>query len=61
MNSLRPNNLSLKYQMFTSSDCKDIEIRHLEFVTGTKYFKAKVQESRQEVNYCKTVVRKTPI
>ena len=32
MNSVRANNLSLKYQRFTSSDCKDIGIRHLEFV-----------------------------
>ena len=32
MNSVRPNNLSLKYQRFTSSDCKDIGIRQLEFV-----------------------------
>ena len=32
MNSVRPNNLSLKYQRFTSSDCKDIGIRPFEFV-----------------------------
>ena len=31
MNSVRPNNLSLKYQRFTSSDCKDLGIRQFEF------------------------------
>ena len=44
MNSLRPNNLSLKYQRFTSSDCKDIEIRHLEFVTKTQFIWEVIQE-----------------
>jgi len=37
MNSVRPNNLSLKYQRFTSSDCKDIGIRQFEFVTKTQF------------------------
>ena len=36
-NSVRPNNLSLKYQRFTSSDCKDIGIRQFEFVTKTQF------------------------
>ena len=35
MNSVRPNNLSLKQQRFTSSDCEDIGIRH--FVTKTQF------------------------
>ena len=33
MNSVRSNNLSLKYQRFKSSDCKDVRIRKFEFVT----------------------------
>ena len=37
MNSVRPNNLSLKYQRFTSSDCKDIGIKQFEFVTKTQF------------------------
>ena len=37
MNSVRPNNPSLKYQGFTSSDCKDIGIRKFEFVTKTQF------------------------
>ena len=37
MNSVRPNNLSLKYQRFSSSDCKDIGIRQFEFVTKTQF------------------------
>ena len=32
MNSVRPNNLSLKYQRFTSSDCKDIGIRQFVYI-----------------------------
>ena len=35
MNYVRPNNISLKYQRFTSSDCKDIGIRQFELVTKT--------------------------
>ena len=38
MNSVRPNNLNLKYQRFTSSDCKGIEIRQFEFVTKLNSF-----------------------
>ena len=33
MNYIGPINLSLKYQRFTPSGCKDIEIRKFEFVT----------------------------
>jgi len=29
MSTVRPKNLSLKYQMFTSSGCKDIRIKNL--------------------------------
>ena len=36
MNSVMPNNLSLKYQRFTSSDCKDIGINQFEFLTKTQ-------------------------
>ena len=37
MNYVGPNNLSLKYQRFTPSDCQDIEIRQFEFVTKTQF------------------------
>ena len=34
MNSLRSNNLSLKYQRFTPSGCKDIQIKIFELVNS---------------------------
>ncbi len=37
INSVRPNNLSLRYLRFTSSDCKDIGIRQFECVTKTQF------------------------
>ena len=37
MNSVTPNNLSLKYQKFTPSGCKNIGIRKLKFVTKTQF------------------------
>jgi len=37
MNSIILNNQSLKYQRFTRSDCKDIGLRRLEFVTKTQF------------------------
>ena len=36
MNSVRSNNLSLKYQSFTPSGCKDIGRRKFEFVAKTQ-------------------------
>ena len=36
MNSVRSNNLSLKYQRFTPSGCKDIGIIKFEFVAKTQ-------------------------
>ena len=33
MNSVRPNNLSLKYQSYTQTGCKDIGIKKFEFMT----------------------------
>ena len=36
MKSVRSKYLSLKYQMFTPSGCKDIEIRKFEFVAKTQ-------------------------
>ena len=33
MNSVRPNNLSLKYQRYTQTGCKDIGIKQFEFMT----------------------------
>ena len=37
MNAVRSNNVSLKYQRFTSSDCKDIMITKIEFVAKTQF------------------------
>ena len=37
MNSGRSNNLSLKYQNFTQSSCRDIGFRKSEFVTKTQF------------------------
>ena len=34
MNALRSRNVSLKYQRFTSSGCKDIGITKIEFVAN---------------------------
>ena len=38
MNSVRSNNLSLKYQRVTPSGCKDIGIRKFEFVVKTQIY-----------------------
>ena len=37
MNYIRLNNLSLKYQRFTPSGCRDIDIRKFEFVAKTQF------------------------
>ena len=37
INSVRSNNLSLKYQRFTPSDCKDVLVRKFEFVAKTQF------------------------
>ena len=36
MNSVRSNNVSLQYQSFTSSGCKDIGIQKIKFVAKTQ-------------------------
>ena len=41
MNAVRSNNVSLKYQRFTSLGCEDIEIRKLEFVVKTQFLSSK--------------------
>ena len=38
MNAVRSNNVSLKYQRFTSSGCKDIRITKIEFVQRLNSF-----------------------
>ena len=38
MNAVRLNNVSLKYQRFISSGCKDIGITKIEFVQRFKSF-----------------------
>ena len=37
INSVRSNSLSLKYQRFTPSGCKDIEVRKCDFVAKTQF------------------------
>ena len=37
MNSIRSNNLSLKYEKFTSPGCKDIGTQRYEFVAKTQF------------------------
>ena len=37
MNAVRSNNMSLKYQRFTSSGCKDIRITKIKFVAKTQF------------------------
>ena len=37
MKAVRSNNVSLKYQRFTSSGCKDIRIPNIEFVAKTQF------------------------
>ena len=37
MNSVRSNNLSLKYQSFTTLGCKDVGVRKFEFVVKTQF------------------------
>ena len=39
INSVRSNKLSLKYQRFIPTDCRDIEIRKFEVVTKTQFLK----------------------
>ena len=37
INSVKSNSLSLKYQRFTPSGCKDIRVRKCEFVAKTQF------------------------
>ena len=39
INSVRSNNLSLKYKRFTTSGCKDIGIRTFQFVAKTQFLR----------------------
>ena len=41
MNSVRSNNLSLKYQWFTTSGSKDIEVKIFDFVPKTQFLSLK--------------------
>ena len=38
INNVKPNNLSLKYQRFTQSGCKDIKIRKLSLWQKLSFF-----------------------
>ena len=42
MDSVRSNNLSLKYHRFSSPGCKDIKIRKFNFVAKTQFLYAKI-------------------
>ena len=42
MNAIRSNNVSLKYQWFTSSACKDIGFTKTEFVAKTQFLYIKI-------------------
>ena len=44
MNSVKLNNLSLKYQRFTPLGCKDIGIRIFEFVAKTQFLCSVIQK-----------------
>jgi len=47
INSVRWNNLSLKYQRFTRSGCEDIGIRKFEFVAKTQFLFIKIENKEQ--------------
>ena len=49
VNSVRSNNLSLKYQRFKPSDCEHIEIRKFELVAKTQFLCFKALSSKIEV------------
>ena len=44
--------ISLKYQRFTTSGCKDIRIRQLEFVAKTQYLLGVIFSMRANKNIC---------
>ena len=46
MNFVRSNNLSLKYQKFTPSGCKNIRILKLGFVAKTQFLSQKLTKFR---------------
>ena len=58
MNYVGPNNLSLKYQRFTPSDCQDKEIRKFEFVTKTQFLYISLffffRETYKDKNSCQS-------
>ena len=45
MNSVRSNNVSLKYERFATSGCKDTWMRKFEFFAKTQLLSVKVHES----------------
>ena len=44
MNSVRPNNLSLKYQKFTPPGCKDIGISKFGVVANTQFLNQQTEK-----------------
>ena len=46
MNSVRQNNLSLKYQTFDHEGFKEIEIRNFEFVAKTQFLSTVINRTR---------------
>ena len=47
MNSVRSDNLSLKYQSFTTLGCKDVGVRKFEFVAKTQFLRYLLQFPKQ--------------
>ncbi len=54
MNSVRSNNLSLKYQRFTPSGGKNIGTRKSEFVTKTQFLWPAIPTNKQNIEeFCR--------
>ena len=56
INYVRTNSLSLKSQRLTPSDCKDIKIRKIEFVTKTMSYFILTQQLILRINYFFNVI-----
>ena len=54
MNSVRSNNISLKYQRFTTLGSKDIEIINSEFVIKTQFLWSVLNMYSYTISDCKT-------
>ena len=59
MNSDRSNKLSLKYQRFTLSGCRDIGIRKFEFVAKTQFLCSTPTSHNPSLGSCNDVLSTT--